>query len=372
MTAWLRSSTFYGQWLPGDPRGSVTNVRDRRPCDPAAPGRIEHERPGEDYEDAIPGVQQAALAQRKGPPVAVALPEAEQLLDQFQETAAYRRWTLRAVSVMFNHLHLVVEASPVVGKTDLLRDFKSDASRRLNRLFGARASGTWWTDSGSCRPVRHLPAAVYYVCHRQPNPLVVWSCKRGRIPPAESHPGNVYSEAFECKPPKASEPSDPSEPPASAGGVGKIKRAAICIEPEHGTVGALLINEAAKEAVKGVGFDVLFVCGFAFDPAVSEEAKRYGKLVVPPTKMNPDLAMGDELLKKTGAGNLFMVFGEPDIEIRTQTDGRIGIEIKGLDVYDPASGNDLSLVIPCSVLRTKKIVSTSHPQCDDEHVGRHG
>ena len=48
--------------------------------------------------------------------------------------------------------------------------------------------------------------------------------------------------------------------------------------------------------------------------------------------MNPDLAMGDELLKKTGAGNLFMVFGEPDIEIRTQKDGRIGIEIKGLDV----------------------------------------
>src|SRR5207237_8144441 len=94
------------------------------------------------------------------------------------------------------------------------------------------------------------------------------------------------------------------------------RRAAICIGPEHGTVGALLIKEAAKEAVKGVGFDVLIVCGFAFDPAVSEEAKRYGKLVVLPAKMNPDLAMGDELLKKTGAGNLFMVFGEPDIEIR--------------------------------------------------------
>jgi len=98
--------------------------------------------------------------------------------------------------------------------------------------------------------------------------------------------------------------------------VGVTRRAAVCIGPEHGTVGALLIKEAAKEAVKGIGFDVLIVCGFAFDPAVSEEAKRYGKLVVLPTKMNPDLAMGDELLKKTGAGNLFMVFGEPDVEIR--------------------------------------------------------
>ena len=60
-------------------------------------------------------------------------------------------------------------------------------------------------------------------------------------------------------------------------------------------------EEAAKEAVQGIGFDLLIVCGFAFDPHVSEEVKRYGKLTVLPTKMNPDLAMGDELLKKTGA-----------------------------------------------------------------------
>src|SRR5947207_6948982 len=119
---------------------------------------------------------------------------------------------------------------------------------------------------------------------------------------------------------------------------GTPKRAAICIGPEHGTVGALLIKEAAKEAVKGVGFVVLIVCGFAFDPSVSEEAKRYGQLTVLPTKMNPDLAMGDELLKKTGAGNLFMVFGEPDIEIHKHDGGRLSVEIKGLDVYDPTTG----------------------------------
>ena len=35
-----------------------------------------------------------------------------------------------------------------------------------------------------------------------------------------------------------------------------------------------MIKEAAKEAVRGVGFDMLLVCGFAFDPSVSEEAKR--------------------------------------------------------------------------------------------------
>jgi adenine-specific DNA-methyltransferase len=151
---------------------------------------------------------------------------------------------------------------------------------------------------------------------------------------------------------------------------GKARRAAVCIGPEFGTVGPELVKEAAKEAVQGVGFDVLVVCGFAFDPHVSEEARRYGKLVVLPCRMNPDLAMGDELLKKTGAGNLFMVFGEPDIEIRrvpatgapalegsakrpanrlarSSTSGashgrtddeRLVVEIKGLDVYDPTTG----------------------------------
>jgi adenine-specific DNA-methyltransferase len=119
---------------------------------------------------------------------------------------------------------------------------------------------------------------------------------------------------------------------------GKTKTAAICIGPEYGTVGPALVKEAAKEAVRGVGFDLLIVCGFAFDPHVSEEAKRYGKLTVLPTRMNPDLAMGDELLKKTGAGNLFMVFGEPDVDIKKQKDGRYTIELHGLDVYDPTTG----------------------------------
>ncbi len=118
---------------------------------------------------------------------------------------------------------------------------------------------------------------------------------------------------------------------------GTARRAAISIGPELGTVSPEQVKEAAKEAVHGVGFDLLIVCGFAFDPHVSEEAKRYGSLTVLPTRMNPDLAMGDELLKKTGAGNLFMVFGEPDLDIKKQ-DGKIIVCLKGLDVYDPTTG----------------------------------
>lgn len=142
---------------------------------------------------------------------------------------------------------------------------------------------------------------------------------------------------------------------------GTPRRAAISIGPELGTVSPEQVKEAAKEAVRGVGFDLLIVCGFAFDPHVSEEAKRYGTLTVLPTRMNPDLAMGDELLKKTGAGNLFMVFGEPDVEIRpydpqmtqisqiekskkeksapsAKSADKLVVKLNGLDVYDPTTG----------------------------------
>src|SRR5215210_1076906 len=118
----------------------------------------------------------------------------------------------------------------------------------------------------------------------------------------------------------------------------KTRRVAVSIGPEHGTVGTQQVKEAAKEAVRGVGFDVLLVCGFAFDPHVTEEAKRYGKLKVLPVRMNPDLSMGDELLKKTGAGNLFMVFGEPDLSVDEAKDGKLVVTIRGVDVYDPTTG----------------------------------
>ncbi len=122
-------------------------------------------------------------------------------------------------------------------------------------------------------------------------------------------------------------------------GDGKTRRVAVSIGPEHGTVGPTQVKEAAKEAVLGVGYDLLVVCGFAFDPHVSEEAKRYGSLQVLTARMNPDLSMGDELLKKTGAGNLFMVFGEPDVDIGpVDVDGNLQVTLRGVDVYDPTTG----------------------------------
>ena len=117
---------------------------------------------------------------------------------------------------------------------------------------------------------------------------------------------------------------------------GQAKTVAIAIGPEFGTVGPELVRDAAKEAVQIA--DLLVVCGFAFDPLAGEEAASLGRLTILQARMNPDLAMGDELLKKTGTGNLFMVFGEPDIDVRPVGDGQLQVEIRGLDVYDPTTG----------------------------------
>ncbi|MEL7626287.1 MAG: site-specific DNA-methyltransferase [Anaerolineaceae bacterium] len=114
------------------------------------------------------------------------------------------------------------------------------------------------------------------------------------------------------------------------------KRVAVCIGPEHGTVTADLIREAAKEAMQGIGFDLLVVLGFAFDPHVSEEVKQYGRLKVFPARINPDLMMGD-LLKKTRNANLFTAYGEPDVELVKQEE-KLVVKLKGVDIFDPTTG----------------------------------
>ncbi len=117
----------------------------------------------------------------------------------------------------------------------------------------------------------------------------------------------------------------------------------VCIGPEFGTLGDADIKKAALEAIKGSRCDLLLVCAFAFEASVHEQTAeltkeiKFGKLAVLPVRMNPDLAMGDELLKKTGAGHLFTVFGEPDVKLTT-ANGKVTVEIRGVDVFDPSTG----------------------------------
>lgn len=113
------------------------------------------------------------------------------------------------------------------------------------------------------------------------------------------------------------------------------KRAAMFIGPEFGTVTRADLTAAAREALDA-RFDALIACGFNFDAHTSELTK-LGPLPILKAKMNPDLHMSEEL-KNTGAGNLFVVFGEPDIEWDFDGDGNIVVEVLGIDVFDPKTG----------------------------------
>ena len=115
----------------------------------------------------------------------------------------------------------------------------------------------------------------------------------------------------------------------------KEKRAAIFIGPEFGTVSRPDLVQAAREA-GDAGFDVLIACAFNYEAHASEFSK-LGRIPVLKARMNADLHMGGEL-KPTGKGNLFVVFGEPDIDILHLDDGTLRVHVKGVDVFDPTTG----------------------------------
>jgi adenine-specific DNA-methyltransferase len=119
------------------------------------------------------------------------------------------------------------------------------------------------------------------------------------------------------------------------GGGDSEKRAAIFIGPEFGTVQRPDLVRAAREA-GDAGFDVLIACAFNYEAHASEFSK-LGRVPVLKARMNADLQMGGEL-KATGKGNLFVIFGEPDIDILHVDDGTLRVHVKGVDVFDPTSG----------------------------------
>ena len=113
------------------------------------------------------------------------------------------------------------------------------------------------------------------------------------------------------------------------------KRAAIFIGPEFGTVSRPDLVAAAREA-GDAGFDVLITCAFNYD-AHSSEFNKLGRIPVLKARMNADLHMADDL-KNTGKGNLFVIFGEPDIEILPVEGGQIQVKVNGVDVFHPNTG----------------------------------
>jgi adenine-specific DNA-methyltransferase len=134
-------------------------------------------------------------------------------------------------------------------------------------------------------------------------------------------------------------------------------RVGIAIGPQYGTVSQKFIKDASREAIRAGDLDLLAILGFAFDAKATEvtesdgltvEAtdegfasvageRQVGRIRVLLVRMNVDLLMGEDLAK-TGAGNLFTVFGEPDIELRNTDAGQLVVELNGVDVFDPTTG----------------------------------
>jgi adenine-specific DNA-methyltransferase len=117
------------------------------------------------------------------------------------------------------------------------------------------------------------------------------------------------------------------------------KRAAVFIGPEFGTVQRADLVAAAREA-GDAGFDVLIACAFNYEAHTTEFSK-LGRLPVLKARMNADLHMANDL-KNTGKGNLFVIFGEPDIETLDEPDGKVRIRVKGVDVFKPQTGEVVS------------------------------
>jgi adenine-specific DNA-methyltransferase len=116
---------------------------------------------------------------------------------------------------------------------------------------------------------------------------------------------------------------------------GTARRAGIFIGPEYGSVSRTDLVEAAREA-GDAGFDLLISCAFNYD-AHSAEFSKLGRIPVLKARMNADLHMAGDLAA-TGAGNLFVVFGEPDIDLVPTEEGQLQVQVKGVDIFDPKTG----------------------------------
>ena len=186
------------------------------------------------------------------------------------------------------------------------------------------------------------------------NALLPWPgrriCAEGRYVQGDrgdrgcrSDPGDQGDRDGQSDPGDQSDPGGQSDPgdqsdPGGQGDRGREQRAGIFVGPEFGTVSRPDLVAAAREA-GDADFDVLIACAFNYD-AHSSEFDKLGRIPVLKARMNADLHMAEDL-KNTGKGNLFVIFGEPDIDVlpaEGDDAGRLQVRINGVDVFHPNTG----------------------------------
>jgi REP element-mobilizing transposase RayT len=168
---WLLTWSTYGTRLPGDSRGFVSPIRNGQNS------HIVHNIPQTPYDANAYALELFSKGVMKGTPVKLDSVQAPSLLEQLLSTSQYRAWELLAVAIMANHVHLVVGVPGDPEPETILRDFKAYGSRKLNKIWGKPASGTWWTESGSRRKLPapdSVLAGIRYVLEQE-FPLLVWT-----------------------------------------------------------------------------------------------------------------------------------------------------------------------------------------------------
>jgi adenine-specific DNA-methyltransferase len=115
---------------------------------------------------------------------------------------------------------------------------------------------------------------------------------------------------------------------------GQSRKAGILIGSEYGTLSRQDIVEAAHEAADA-RYDILVTCAFSFEPHASDFNK-LGKLPILRARMNADLHMTD--LSEKSRGNLFVVFGDPDIDVKLIDYDKYQVVVKGIDIFKPQNG----------------------------------
>ena len=176
---WLLTWTTYGSWLPGDTRGAIGIFHDQDKT------LNEHNRFGTPPADPSDALRKFAQGQMTGDEQRLGIEQARVLLTQFHCTSAIRKWRTLAVSIMANHIHIVVNVHSDPEPDTILRDFKSYGSGALNVQWGKPKSGTWWTESGSKRKLASdvsVNNAIGY-CVDQEFPLLIWTKGKGILIP---------------------------------------------------------------------------------------------------------------------------------------------------------------------------------------------
>ena len=135
--------TCYGTWLPGDPRGHVSNTLQF--SDAALP---KNNVPETDYSPGDKFTNNTAQALQKYPTVYLSQKQACIVADNLLETARKRDWRILRGAVMCNHIHVVITDCPDDGP-GVRRILKGNTQAKLSQAIGH--SKRWWTENGSNR-----------------------------------------------------------------------------------------------------------------------------------------------------------------------------------------------------------------------------